>query len=371
MHGADQRRRVVAAASIGTIALLVILGLIIGLVVWRSYRASVENDCTGKCLDRYTFAVIGDFPYSTKQLEELPAIITQINKDPDVSLVAHLGDIKEDQPCTTSYYREIKRQFDTFQDPLVYTFGDNEWADCYKQSDGNRNPLERLSALRKVFVPNPERTLGQNNEGVQMQDRKYPENVTFSHARVSFGAFHTTGPRNGLVIWHGQQEPTPAQRAEVRKRTAADIKTIRATFKAARSEDQRAVVLFTQADMFATYFKSRADATPFAPIVRAISDEARKFSGPVYLFNGDTHQYVNDEPLSSGSEWLRTYRVRPLTNFSRVTIDGDENGKNYLKVTIRPDFSKVMSWTRVEFTTAAVARRASARNSPTPSSTPS
>ena len=126
------------------------------------------------------------------------------------------------------------------------------------------------------------------------------------------------------MIWHAQQEPTPAQRAEVRKRTAADIKTIRATFKAARSEDQRAVVLFTQADMFATYFKSRADATPFAPIVRTISDEARKFSGPVYLFNGDTHQYVNDEPLSSGSEWLRTYRVRPLTNFSRVTIDGDE-----------------------------------------------
>jgi hypothetical protein len=371
VNGVDQRRRVVVAASIGTTALLVILALIIGLVVWRSYQASVESGCTGKCLERYTFAVIGDFPYSSQQLKELPAIIDQINNDPDVSLVAHLGDIKEDQPCTTSYYREIKKQFDTFEDPLVYTFGDNEWADCYKESDGNRDPLERLSTLRKVFVPQREQTLGQNSERVQIQDRKYPENVTFSHARVSFGAFHTTGPRNGLVRWHGQEAPTPAQRAEVKQRTAANIKTIRATFEAARSEDQRAVVLFTQADMFATYFKSRADSAPFAPIVRAISDEARNFSGPVYLFNGDTHQYVNDEPLSSGSEWLKTYGVRPLTNFSRVTIDGDENGKNYLKVTIRPDFSKVMSWTRVEFTTAAAARRASARNSPTPSPTPS
>ena len=80
----------------------------------------------------------------------------------------------------------------------------------------------------------------------------------------------------------------------MRRRTAADLKLIRGVFAQAQNDHDRAVVLFTQADMFAPNFQSAADAAPYRSIVSVIAEESRKFKGPVFLFNGDTHAYVSD-----------------------------------------------------------------------------
>lgn len=77
----------------------------------------------------YAFAVIGDVPYGSTELAAFPGYIAKINADPNVSLVSHLGDISSPLNCSSSYYATIKGQFNTFSDPLVYTPGDNEWAD--------------------------------------------------------------------------------------------------------------------------------------------------------------------------------------------------------------------------------------------------
>src|SRR4051812_1256040 len=42
-----------------------------------------------------TLAIIGDTPYRHAQIERFPADIAQINADPHVSRVVHLGDINE------------------------------------------------------------------------------------------------------------------------------------------------------------------------------------------------------------------------------------------------------------------------------------
>ena len=42
----------------------------------------------------YTFAVIGDVPYGADQVARFPGWIRQINADPKVSSVVHVGDIK-------------------------------------------------------------------------------------------------------------------------------------------------------------------------------------------------------------------------------------------------------------------------------------
>jgi hypothetical protein len=81
--------------------------------------------------DGYTFAVIGDIPYGDAQIANFPNVIAQINADPSVQWVTHLGDIKSgSSQCTDEYFAWIKQQFDSFADPLVYTPGDNEWTDC-------------------------------------------------------------------------------------------------------------------------------------------------------------------------------------------------------------------------------------------------
>lgn len=303
----------------------------------------------------YTFAVIGDIPYGAEQLAQFPAVVDQINADPDVELVDHLGDIKSGSTeCTDAYFSRIRSEFDRFADPLVYTPGDNEWTDCHRPNNGAYDPLERLGAIRSTFFDEPGRSLGQQPVRLTSQGRSgYPENVRYSRARVSFGVVHLVGSNNGLAPWTGQTTATPEQTAEVLGRTAAAIELIRATFATARRDRDRAVVLMTQADMFdpTVTAPTFAGYYAFTPVVRALVEESRAFDGPVYLFNGDSHVYNSDRPLAAGSPWLDLYGVeRPAPNLERITVDGSDNNDDYLKVTITPRKRQVLTWTRVPYT---------------------
>jgi hypothetical protein len=74
-----------------------------------------------------TYAIIGDTPYGQPQIDNFPDDVAVINADPDVRLVVHLGDIKNGSSrCDTTYFQRIRADFDGFEDPLVYTPGDNE-----------------------------------------------------------------------------------------------------------------------------------------------------------------------------------------------------------------------------------------------------
>ncbi|GAA0948400.1 hypothetical protein GCM10009554_45980 [Kribbella koreensis] len=303
----------------------------------------------------YTFAVIGDIPYGAAQIAAFPKVVQQINADPQVRLVSHLGDIKDgSSQCTDEYFGQVKTQFDKFSDPLVYTVGDNEWTDCHRVNNGAYNPLERLAKIRSVFFPTPGRTLGEHPAKVTSQaGQGLPEDVTFTRADVAFAAVHVVGSNNSLAPWTGRTAPTPEQTAEVLGRTAGVIQEIRDTFARAREEHNRAVVLLTQADMFdpTVTAPAYADWYAFQPVVQAIAQESAAFRGPVYLFNGDSHQYNADQPLAAGSKWLTLYGVtKPVSNLTRVTIDGSTAVNNYLRVTIDPKNRDVLSWTRVPFT---------------------
>jgi hypothetical protein len=302
----------------------------------------------------YTFAVIGDIPYGDAEIAAFPQVVAQINADPDVSLVSHLGDIKDGSSlCTTEYFRMIKSDFDRFADPLVYTIGDNEWTDCHRPNDGSFNPLGRLAKVRSIFFPHPGATLGQHPVTVDSQSASgYPENVRFTREYVAFASVHIVGSNNSLEPWTGNAAPTPEQTAEVLGRTASTIQVIHDTFASAARHHDRAVVLMTQADMFDPTVPdpSYADYFAFTPIVAAIARESAAFGRPVYLFNGDSHVYNSDKPLDSGSEWLTFYGVRiPAPNLIRITVDGSSNAKDYLKVTIGRDRQHPLTWTRIPF----------------------
>jgi hypothetical protein len=82
---------------------------------------------------KLTLAVYGDWPYSTDLLSKAPLLIGSINSDPDVSLVLHIGDIHSGSMlCTADWNQGIFNLFQQFEDPFVYTPGDNEWTDCHR-----------------------------------------------------------------------------------------------------------------------------------------------------------------------------------------------------------------------------------------------
>jgi hypothetical protein len=67
-----------------------------------------------------TFAIIGDTPYGQPQIDNFANDIAQINADPQIRLVVHLGDIKNGSSrCDTSYSETIVDDFSGFKDPLV------------------------------------------------------------------------------------------------------------------------------------------------------------------------------------------------------------------------------------------------------------
>lgn len=300
----------------------------------------------------FGFAVIGDIPYGAAQIARFPAVVDQINHDPQVQFVDHLGDIKDgSSQCTDQYFAQVRTQFDRFEDPFVYTPGDNEWTDCHRPNNGGYDPLERLTKVRQVFFDRPGKTLGQHSVGVDSQtSRGFPENVSYTRAGVAFAALHVVGSNNDLATWTGRPGPTDAQVAEEKARLAATLDLINATFDAAA--DQKAVVLLMQADMFDPTVPNPqfADYSAFQPIVRAIATRSAALGKPVYLFNGDSHVYNSDQPLAPGSNWLSFYGAPPAPNLTRVTVDGSTGVNDYLRVTVKPADPKVLTWEKVPFT---------------------
>lgn len=276
-------------------------------------------------------AVIGDTPYGAAQLAEFPELVSAIDADPKVRVVAHLGDIKSGSTrCDDGYYATIAELFATFNDPLVYTPGDNEWTDCHRANNGGYDPLGRLALVRETFFADPGTTLGGRKQRVLAQ-AGYPENQLWLESKVVFAALHVVGSGNGYAPWTGNSAATPAQQAEVDARIAAAVAWIERAFATAAEHEALGVVLLMQAD---TFFGANETADGFDEIVAELGVESAAFGRPVLLLQGDTHRFVVDRP----------YATAP--NVTRIVIEG-ETVDEWLKLTIDPRATQLFTWERM------------------------
>lgn len=308
-----------------------------------------------------TIAVIGDIPYGDAKLAAFPAAIDKINADPDVSRVAHLGDIKNGSSvCSDEYFSTIRTDFNRFQDPFVYTPGDNEWTDCHRANNGGYVPTERLNKVRQVFFDVPGRTLGVNAQPIVTQSAdpayaSYVENTMWSQSGVVFSAVNIPGSNNDLVPWFGTTPLSPAQVGENTNRTAADLEWINTAFNTARQTKAKGVALLLQADMWDTSALAAGGdgLAGYDAIVQRIGTLAQHFGGPVLLLEGDSHSYRVDHPFTSTDPLYGIHPLAPRTlqapNVTRVVVDGSANASNYLKLAVNPATPDVFSWTRVPF----------------------
>jgi hypothetical protein len=301
----------------------------------------------------YSFAVIGDVPYGTGQIDAFPGWVEQINAAKP-AMTFHVGDIKNGSSrCDDAYYRMIRADFDRFSKPLIYTPGDNEWTDCHRPNNGAYDPLERLAFDRSVFFDEPGRTLGQAPAPVSSQAAAgFPENVQLRRAGVQFATIHVVGSNDGLQPWSGLglTTATPEQVSAEHARMDNALAVVRSSFAAARQHHDRAVVILQQADMFdPTYTPTPADISAFTPLVRTLAEESSSFDGDVYLLNGDSHVYNADRPLAAGSSWLATYGVTDSAdNLQRITVDGSANNTDWLRMTVQGN-GAALTWERVPY----------------------
>ena len=301
----------------------------------------------------------------------------------------HVGDIHAGkQFCTEAYDRSVLDLWKGFEDPLVYTPGDNEWSDCHKVAEGGGkynaatgqidyvlgadglpvdyakgDPLANLGLVRSIFFPEPGVTLGaaksvlsqaQYFDAAHPSDAQFVENVMFEQSKVLFVSFNLPGgSNNDDDIWYGAPTQSPEQAQEIAQRTGASLRWLDAAFAQAQADGAVAVLIHAQADMWDAE-KGAAHQALFEPIVKNIADHATAFAKPVIMFNGDSHVYLSDNPLSANDPLNFMHPGHDVPNFHRIVVHGSTLPLEWLRVSIDPKLNAPVSpnafgpfsWTR-------------------------
>lgn len=276
-------------------------------------------------------ALIADTPYGDAQRAQFPALVDAIDRDPQVRMVLHAGDVKNgSSTCDDARFADLAALYGTFADPFVLTPGDNEWTDCHRTAAGGYLPTERLDAVRRTFFPEPGRTLGLRATTVTTQatdprHAAYVENVRFTLSRVTVATVHVVGSENDLEPWSqlpGGDRPD-LRLAEFSARQAAALDWIDAAFDEAQARRAPGVLLLLQAEPLAT--------PGFQAVRDRIVERSRAFGRPVLLVHGDEHRY-EQEPA-----YAATANLTRLETFGNTAVD-------WLRLTIDPRDPAVFRW---------------------------
>jgi hypothetical protein len=331
-----------------------------------------------------TMAVYGDAPYGTtptdtSQTVATPAFISSVNADAAVSLVLHVGDIHSGkQFCTQAYDQTVFDMWKSYQSPVVYTPGDNEWTDCNKAGEGgglynavtqqidfvkdsngvpvdyaNGDPVANLALIRSIFFPQAGMSLGvqkmpvlsqaQFNDPAHPADANYIENVMFEKSKVLFVTINLPGgSNNDDDAWYVAPTKSAAQIQEAADRTGANLRWLDAAFTQAQADGVVAVVIQAQADMWDNSGTVAHEAL-YEPFVQSMASHTTAFGKPVLLFSGDSHVYRSDNPLSAADPLNFMHPGYNVPNFHRVIVHGSTFPLEYLRVTVDPSLNAPVS----------------------------
>ena len=266
----------------------------------------------------FSFVALGDMPYGGQGKSYLSyrGLIQSINRaQPEFSI--HVGDFKSGSTrCSDEEYAEQLKHFSLFEKGVIYTPGDNDWTDCYRLSNGNYDPIERLSTLREMFFFN-ETSLGQkplrlvSQAQLQQNNSEYVENKRWVHDDVLFVTLHIVGSNNNF------EARSPEATSEFFERDAANIAWIRAAFDLAQQKNYKAIVFAFQANVFIS--RSMWEDYPAwsgfrNSIGHTLLPLAQDWAKPVLLINGDGHQYRFDQPYK--------LKDQVLSNVTRLEVPG-------------------------------------------------
>jgi hypothetical protein len=269
--------------------------------------------------ERFSFVVMGDTPYVLPgDFDRFGRLIERINAArPAFSI--HVGDIKPgNSPCSDEHFNKIADMFAIFNQPLIYTPGDNEWTDCHRADNGGFDPIERLAKVRELFFANPAQSVGREkltleHQGTDASHAAYIENRRWERAGVLFSTMHIVGSNNNL-----QRDQIAVN--EYIARNAANLAWMQSTFAGARERNAKAVVLAFQADPRWELDGRDDQRAGFVDTLTALRQHARNFGKPVLVVHGDRHRFVVDKPLYQGRQLI--YNVTRLMVFGDAEVQG-------------------------------------------------
>src|SRR3954469_4541766 len=300
------------------------LSLAVAGLCSRTSAYSAQKDLS------FEFALIGDTPYNPEQATNLfPNMIAELNKR-KLAFIVHDGDIKSGAaPCTDEIFRERLQQFQSFENPLIYIFGDNEWSDCGKVTNRAFAPEERLQKLREIFTQG-ERSLGKQTLLLKRQSDseafvKYRENVRWTFGNVLFAGLNVPGNDNHFGT------------SEYQQRNAANVSWIKEAFSLAARENYRALMIVAQADPFFELPESNPKRAGFNEMLSELERETVAWGKQVVFVHGDSHYFRIDQPL------LSSVSHRRIENFTRVETFGNPD-VHWVRVSVDPKDPNVFTY---------------------------
>lgn len=322
-----------------------------------------------------TIAVFGDWPYNQNLLDNAALLRNSVNADKSVNMVIHVGDIHSGtMPCTSAdilptistanpgWNQRVFYEFQQFDAPVVYTPGDNEWADCHKTKEkSSGDPLKELASVRSLFFSQPGHTLGMHRKMVWTQaqhfdaaypsDAKFVENVMWETSRVVFVTLNVPGSNNDTAPWTGSFSNPSMQDKEVAERNGANQRWLESAFQFAQKIHAKALVIALQADMWDPAALASGELSAYTPFVQKLADLSQAFARPVLLLNGDSHVYGADQPLADQHSMTGLiHHTQAVPNLTRITVQGSTNAPaEWLRLTINPYKAQTFTWENVPY----------------------
>ena len=332
---------------------LLTLALGTAMLASVSVTATLAQDADVKPATGYSFALWGDMPYAKADDQpKIPSLIKDMNAA-DIAFSIYDGDIKDgSSQCTNDIYTDAAAMFDSFEKPVVYVPGDNEWTDCHRTNNGGYDNLERLDHLRKVMFAKPE-TFGKGKMTPEHQGKPgepYSENVRFSKGGALFVGLNIPGSNNNKVDDEKSctkksardQKQCDADNAEYEARDEANLDWLAGSFDNAKAEGDKGVMIVIQGDpgfdipeTEDTDESREKGRDGYAPFLDALIKQTEAFGGQVVLVHGDTHFFKIDKPLIDATHML--------ANFTRVETFGSPN-VHWIKVDVDPTSRDVFTF---------------------------
>jgi hypothetical protein len=264
----------------------------------------------------FAFGVFGDGPYTMWDGRRYARVLEEVDRA-DLAWLVHVGDILW-HPCSDEAYRERFAELDALETAVVYTPGDNEWADCHGERQGRRDPLERLTSLRRIFFARPERSLGRRPIALATQAADpafagFPENARWERGGFVFATLHVVGSDDAGEPFAGR---TAAHDSAAALRARAALAWLDSAFARARAAEAKGIVLVMHANIGVD--RVREPRAGYDALLARLEERARAWPGTVLLIHGDSHTQRVDHPL-------READGRPMERFTRLETFGSPN----------------------------------------------
>ena len=311
------------------IRLIVAIALTLAAALAQGQAGALAQGHAGA---RFSFAVIGDTPYSFGEEWMFADMLKDIDRE-DLAFVVHIGDFKSStSPCSDALFAQRLQQFQSVRHPFIFVPGDNEWTDCHRSG---ADPLERLAKLREMFYPDNDslgaRKLKLERQSADPRFAEYRENVRWTIGPALFIGLNIPGSNNNL----GR---TQQMDAEYARRSAANAAWLGEGFELAKKNGHAPVFIAIQADpRFERSSRRPADvADGYAAFRQELLAHTLAYGKPVILVHGDTHRYRVDQPL------IDPATQKPIERFTRIESFGSPS-VDWIRVSVDPADAKLLA----------------------------